>query len=133
VSARTELHLEVDFRAAAENCRAPVDRIAASREFQRASRLRGFLAYLVNRKLADCPDEITEILIGHRVSGLPIDYNPGDNSIVRTQARTLRDRLERYFRGEGTHEPVVLELPRKSVALAAVTVRGGETRTAKLS
>jgi hypothetical protein len=112
VSARTELHLEADFRPPGEECRALVDRIAASREFQRASRLRAFLAYVVDRKLAECPDEITEVLIGHRVFGLPIDYNPGDNSIVRTQARTLRDRLERYFRGEGVHEPVMLEIPR---------------------
>jgi hypothetical protein len=112
VSARIELNLEADFRPPGEDCRALVARIAASREFQRASRLRAFLAYVVDRKLADCPDEITEVLIGHRVFGLPIDYNPGDNSIVRTQARTLRDRLERYFRGAGAHEPVILEIPR---------------------
>jgi len=112
VSARIELNLEADFRPPGEDCRALVARIAASPEFQRASRLRAFLAYVVDRKLADCPDEITEVLIGHRVFGLPIDYNPGDNSIVRTQARTLRDRLERYFRGEGAHEPVILEIPR---------------------
>jgi hypothetical protein len=112
VSARIELNLEADFRPPGEDCRALVARIVASREFQRASRLRAFLAYVVDRKLAECPDEITEVLIGHRVFELPIDYNPGDNSIVRTQARTLRDRLERYFRGEGAHEPVVLEIPR---------------------
>lgn len=111
MSARTELNLEADFRPPGEDCRALVARIAASREFQRASRLRAFLTYVVDRKLADCPDEITEVLIGHRVFGLPLDYNPGDNSIVRTQARTLRDRLERYFRGEGAHEPVMLEIP----------------------
>jgi hypothetical protein len=92
VSAQTELHLGADFRPPAEDCRALVERIAASREFQRTSRLRAFLAYVVDRKLAGCPDEIT--------------------SIVRTQARTLRDRLERYFRGEGAHEPVLLEIPR---------------------
>jgi len=112
VSARTELHLDADFRPPGEDCRALVERISVSREFQRASRLRAFLTYVGDRKLADSPDEITEVLIGHRVFGLPIDYNPGDNSIVRTQARTLRDRLDRYFRGEGAHEPVVLEIPR---------------------
>jgi hypothetical protein len=112
VSARTELNLEADFRPPGEDCRALVARISASREFQRASRLRAFLTYVVDRKLAGSSCEITEVLIGHRVFGLPIDYNPGDNSIVRTQARTLRDRLERYFRGDGAHEPVLLEIPR---------------------
>ena len=112
MSARSELSLEADFRPPGEECRALVERIAASPEFQRAGRLRAFLNYVVERKLAGCPEEITEVLIGHRVFGLPIDYNPGDNSIVRTQARTLRDRLERYFRGEGAHEPITIEIPR---------------------
>lgn len=112
MSARTELSLEADFRPPDEDCRALVARITASREFQRASRLCAFLNYVVDRKLAESPSEITEVLIGHRVFGLPIDYNPGDNSIVRTQARTLRDRLERYFRGEGGQETIVLDVPR---------------------
>ena len=112
MSARTELSLEADFRPPGEDCRALVARITTSREFQRASRLCAFLNYVVDRKLAESTSEITEVLIGHRVFGLPIDYNPGDNSIVRTQARTLRDRLERYFRAEGAQEPIVLDIPR---------------------
>ena len=64
MSARSELNLEADFRPPGEDCRALLARISASREFQRASRLRAFLAYVVDRKLAASPAEITEVLIG---------------------------------------------------------------------
>lgn len=95
-----------------EECRALVERIAASREFRRAARLRDFLTYVVDRQLAGCRDEITEYHIGRRVFGRPESYNPGDDSIVRTEARTLRQRLERYFSGDGAHELLTLEIPR---------------------
>jgi hypothetical protein len=95
-----------------EECRALVKRILASPEFQRASRLRDFLLYVVERKLADLPREVTETLIGHRVFGRPAMYNTGEDSIVRTEARILRQRLERYFANEGVDEPIVLEIPK---------------------
>jgi hypothetical protein len=95
-----------------EQCRALVERILASPELRRATRLRGFLTYVVDRKLAGRPEEITETLIGHRVFGRSPTYNAGEDSIVRTEARTLRQRLERYFSGAGASEPVILEIPR---------------------
>src|SRR5216684_1818172 len=93
-------------------CRALVQRILGSKEFQRTTRLRDFLLYVVERKLAAAPQEITEALIGQRVFGRPSTYNPGDDSIVRTEARNLRQRLERYFAGEGAAEPILLEIPK---------------------
>jgi hypothetical protein len=112
VAVRYQVNPEQDFSPTAEQCRELVKRIQASSEFQRATRLREFLSYILERKLASCPEEITETLIGHRVYGRPAAYNSGDDSIVRTEARTLRQRLERYFSGEGAHEPIVLEIPR---------------------
>ena len=99
-----------------EECRALVGRIAASREFRRAARLREFLAYVVDRHLAGSKDEITESHIGRRVFGRSESYNPGEDSIVRTEARTLRQRLDRYFSEEGAQEPVILEIPRGGYA-----------------
>lgn len=99
-------------RPADDECRSLVARILASPEFQRATRLRAFLNYVVERKLAGSPEDVTEVLIGHRVFGRAASYNPGEDSIVRTEARTLRQRLERYFAGEGAAETVILEIPR---------------------
>ena len=65
---------------------------------------REFLLYVVDRKLAGCPGDVTEPLIGHRVYGRPASYDAGNDSIVRTEARTLRKRLERYFDGQAIDE-----------------------------
>ena len=102
----------LSFALADEECRALVGRILASPEFQRAARLRAFLNYVVEKKLAGTPEDVTETLIGHRVFRRPATYNPGDDSIVGTEARTLRQRLERYFAAAGADEPVILEIPR---------------------
>ena len=110
--ARSHFNLETEFCPPIDDCRALLARIRASREFQRATRLRCFLTYVVERKLAGCTDDITEVQIGHHVFGRPLNYNPGDDSIVRTVARTLRDRLDKYFSGDGAHEPVIIEIPR---------------------
>jgi hypothetical protein len=97
-----------------QECRALVDRICASQEFRRANRLRDFLRFAVDRKLADAPHELTEAQIGHRVFGRPSMYNTGEDSIVRTEARVLRQRLDRYFSKEGVAEPILLEIPKGS-------------------
>jgi hypothetical protein len=97
-----------------QECRALVERILSSKEFQRTTRLRDFLQYVVDRKLADSPQEVTEVLIGHRVFGRPANYSTGEDSIVRTEARILRQRLERYFAKEGLSEPIVLAIPKGS-------------------
>jgi hypothetical protein len=102
----------LEFRPSDQECHALVARILASKEFRRASRLRDFLLYVVDRHLAGAPQEVTEAMIGHRVFGRPASYNPGEDSIVRTEARILRQRLEQYFNGEGKHEPVVLDIPK---------------------
>jgi len=102
----------IDCHPTDEECRELVRRILGSKEFQRARRLRDFLSYVVDRKLADSPQELTETLIGHHVFGRPEMYNTGEDSIVRTEARIIRQRLERYFAGDGLNEPIVLEIPR---------------------
>ncbi len=102
----------VQFRPPEQDYRALVQRIVASAEFRRTSRLRDFLLYVVDRKLADSSHEMTEVYIGQRVFGRPSTYNPSEDSIVRTEARNLRLRLARYFAEEGRDEPIVLEVPK---------------------
>jgi hypothetical protein len=112
MAAKSQMNPEKVSRPADEVIRSMLARILASPEFHRAARLRAFLEYVVERTLAGNPEDITETLIGHRVFGRPVTYNPGDDSIVRTEARTLRQRLERYFSTEGAGEPIILEIPR---------------------
>jgi hypothetical protein len=112
VPARSQIDPDREFHPTDDECRSLVARILASPEFKRATRLRAFLSYVVERKLAGSPQDVTEVLIGYRVFGRPAAYNPGEDSIVRTEARTLRQRLDQYFAAGGANEPVILEIPR---------------------
>src|SRR5579864_634109 len=67
-----------------------VQRVAASTGFRRAARVRDFLLYVCARALEKHTDEITEQQIGTHVFGRRADYNPGDDNVVRAQARVLR-------------------------------------------
>src|SRR5208282_138508 len=55
-----------------------------------------------------------EQYIGCAVFGRRADYNPGDDNIVRAEARELRKRLEQYFAGEGKEESLEIRIPKGS-------------------
>src|SRR5262245_14559896 len=90
-----------------------VQRVAASTGFRKAARVRDFLLYVCERALEQHTDEITEQQVGTHVFGRPAGYNPGDDNVVRAQARVLRTKLEQYFAGEEGHaEPIVITIPK---------------------
>lgn len=87
-------------------------RIIASRHFARASQLKEFLLFIVERAVQDDPAPINEVEIGKCVlrRNQP-DFDPNTDNIVRVQARHLRRKLDEYFNAEGRDEPVVLTVP----------------------
>jgi len=87
-------------------------RIAASKGFCRSGLLQRFLVYVCEQHLMGNADEITEQRIGTQIFNRTADYNPGEDNIVRSYARLLRKRLEKYFEGEGSEEPIRLIIPR---------------------
>lgn len=89
---------------------ALVERILASRGFQRAARLRELLLYITSH--ATHPEALGEQQIGVHVFGRPETYNPADDNIVRASARQLRTKLKEYFDTEGVHEPLILDIPK---------------------
>ena len=91
---------------------ALVDRIAASQVFQKSARLREFLVYVARCSFENRPEGATEHQIGVQVFGRPEDYHAGDDTIVRSQARLLRQKLEAYFSAEGRAEPLILTIPK---------------------
>ena len=99
---------------------AVVERILASRAFQRAARLRELLLYITSH--AAHPEALGEQQIGVHVFGRPETYNPADDNIVRASARQLRTKLKEYFDTEGAHEPLILDIP-KGAYLPAFTER----------
>jgi hypothetical protein len=89
-------------------------RVAASEEFRRTVRLRDFLLFICKKTLQDHLEEVHEQYIGCAVFGRRADYNPGDDNIVRGEARELRKRLEQYFAGAGKEEPLEIRIPKGS-------------------
>src|ERR1700749_4519874 len=87
-------------------------RIAASRGFSKSELLKKFLLYVCERSLTDDAQEITEQRIGIRIFGRMEGYDPGEDNIVRSYARTLRKRLDAYFAGEGAGETLRVLIPR---------------------
>ena len=90
------------------------ERVAQSRDFQKAPRLRDFLLHVCRESLIGHNENLTEHQIGCSVFGRRPDYSPADDSIVRVQARQVRVRLAEYFRAEGAGETLVVRIPKGS-------------------
>jgi len=91
---------------------ALVNRIASSQHLKTSPRLREFLFYIAKCAIREAPEDATEQQIGMRVFGRPAGYNSSEDSIVRTHARLLRQKLTAYFSEEGAHEEVILDVPK---------------------
>ena len=103
-----------------------VCRVGSSVTFERSSKLREFLFYVLRCAMEDQPAAATEQQVGIHVFGRVPGYNPGDDNIVRSQARLLRFKLEHHFANEGRGEPVVIIIP-KGRYLPDFVVRAAET------
>ncbi len=91
---------------------ALVNRIAASQHLKTSQRLREFLFYVAGCAVREAPEEATEQQIGIHVFGRPPGYNCSEDSIVRTHARLLRQKLAAYFTEEGAGEQIVMDVPK---------------------
>lgn len=89
-------------------------RVLNSALFEKSPRLRSFLKFICELELTGRHLEINEQQIGVHVFGRPPAYSPGEDSIVRSQARFLRQRLEEYFRTAGQLEPMRIVIPKGS-------------------
>jgi hypothetical protein len=96
----------------AEERWALLQRIASSEHFSRSARLRDFLLYVGKQSLKPNAPEVHEQEIGSKVFGRPADYDRSQDNIVRVNATELRRRISSYFETVGSHEPLLVEIPR---------------------
>lgn len=102
----------MDVEIPASDIKAEVDRILASRGFVNAGRLSRLLRYVVDKTLANEPDQLKEYSVGIEVFERDEKYDPRLDSIVRVEAGRLRSRLDEYYNGEGSSSPIRITLPR---------------------
>jgi TolB-like protein len=97
-----------------EEIRRELEQILASEGFANADRMSGFLRYVVEQALAGTSDQVKEYVIGVEVFQRDEHYDPRLDSIVRVEARRLRTKLDEYYAGPGSHDAVVIRMPRGS-------------------
>lgn len=89
-----------------------LERIERSAVFATAARHRALLRHLVEHALDGDTQALKESIIAIEVFGRAADrFDPRRDTIVRVEARRLRQRLADYYRGPGRHETVLVSVP----------------------
>jgi len=95
-----------------DEVRAQLARILESVEFSRATRLRTLLQFTVQCVLEGREDRLDAYAIAEAVFGRGGAFDPETDSIVRTEAARLRDRLDRYYAATGRGDRVRISVNR---------------------
>ncbi len=103
--------------------REHLGRVLASGSFRGSEALRRLLRYTVETTLEGKGEELKEYTIGVAALGRPSSFDPRQDTIVRVQARKLRERLAAYYVGEGSGESCRI-VYRPGSYLPAFTARG---------
>ena len=98
--------------ARTEGVRRELELVLSSPGFSRNDRLSHFLRFLVERHLEGRDSELKESVIAVEVFGRDPGYDPKLDNIVRTEAMRLRARLDKYDAAEGSHDSLIIELPK---------------------
>jgi len=86
--------------------------ILQSQTFRNTEVLKRLLDYLAKQAVIDPAGEMKEYTVGVEAFNKPSDYDPQTDSSVRVQAGKLRQKLDEYYRNEGTSDPLVIALPK---------------------
>ena len=92
--------------------RAQLDRILEHKLFRDTTRMKRFLAYVVEEVLLGRGARLKGYTIGLEVFDRPDDFDPQADTIVRVQAGQLRRRLDLYYAAEGEADPVRITVPK---------------------
>jgi hypothetical protein len=100
--------------------------VLRSKTFQRASRLRSLLEYVVDGALhgqAGGQSQTARELLGKSE-----DFDPSLDPVVRVQFGRLRKALARYYAGEGEGDPLIIEIPDRQYTPVFQTIEPSTTR-----
>ena len=98
----------------AESIRTELDKILDSRIFAHADRPSRFLRFVVEETLRDDATSLKEYSIGTAVLERAASFDPRVDPIVRVEAGRLRSRLHEYYKTEGSDDPLVIDLPKRT-------------------
>jgi hypothetical protein len=95
-----------------------IDRLVNSHTLHGSESLCKLLRYLADHAIRHPGVALKEYQIATEVFGRPSDFDPHLDSLVRVQAGRLRSKIAEYYASEGTADPILVELPKGTYALA---------------
>ena len=95
-----------------EQCEHQVRRILQSATFRNAATLQQLFQFLAAKTIAGAPELLKEYTIGVEALGRKHDFDPKIDPIVRVQSHRLRLKLKEYYDLEGSHDPILIQIPR---------------------
>jgi len=97
--------------------RSQLDRLCASEVLHGSESLCRLLRYLAQKEFDKPGIHVKEYQIATEVYGRPSDFDPQFDSTIRVQAARLRAKLADYYASIGSHDPVLVDLPKGSYSL----------------
>jgi hypothetical protein len=95
-------------KIADEAIRDELSRLLASPIFAQSDRLARFLRFTVETTLAGKGETLKEYVVGTEVYDRKPPYHPNVDSIVRSEARRLRNKLRQYYESVGKDDPIFI-------------------------
>ncbi len=95
-----------------EEKRKALQRALDSHTFARSEQLRSFLRYVCEAEFRGAGGHLTEYVIGTEVLHRPAGYSPAEDSVVRTRAYELRQKLEKLYSRELYGDAVQIVIPK---------------------
>lgn len=89
-----------------------LEKILTSPEFIRSERMVTFLRYVVTASLHGQQANLTERRVGRDVFSKPEDWDPSIDTIVRSEARRLRAKLQIYYETSGQRDELRIRIPK---------------------
>jgi hypothetical protein len=95
----------------APELREHLEEIFQSAVFRGSQRSQLFLKHIVERSLGGASESLRERLIGMDLFGRPVNYDTGEDAIVRVTASDVRKRLLQYYENANIAPRCRIELP----------------------
>jgi len=95
----------------ADMVRAELERLLGSPLFRGSRRCHTLLRRITEQSIAGEVDSLKERALGADVFGRPVDYDTGDDPIVRASAAEIRKKLAQYYQEAGHETETRIELP----------------------
>jgi serine/threonine protein kinase/TolB-like protein/Flp pilus assembly protein TadD len=109
--------------------RSQLERVVRSSGLRGSASLCRLLRYTVEAVLSKNEQNLKEYVIGLEVFDRGEQFDPGNDAIVRVQARKLREKLEAYYRTEGADDSIQIQFPKGGYVPSFVARKAAAVRT----